>query len=428
MLMRSPFMTVPKTSFINVPLLIALFITSIAHLLLILAVKINLPKPEKKQTTLFITLIKPSHQPVPQKSTSAVPVPPITTLNTSTQAAVTKKIAVSNTATPSTALPKPKKPNKFHHVATQPAPLTITSPADTVVAASAPVTEPEVNSTAPVAPIATVPAPIASPKTEAESIAPIPAAVVIEQKTPPLTEPTKTAKAEVDAVMPIIPTPVVAPDAPAVPVVSEPKVEQNSVVTNPTETKQIVLQPESATQEMIDKPVLSSGKPGKKSAEKAAQPDLTRTDNTQPTLSLDDLATQIAQVGEKFGNLPPTAAESRTKKLNAIREHKVSARQYILDWQQKVERIGNRNYPEAARQKDFSARLVMEVGINADGSIHDIKIKKSSGTTALDEAAKNIVQMSAPFAPLPKNLADELAVLIIQRTWQFSDESGMTSW
>jgi protein TonB len=418
MLMRSPFMTVPKTSFINVPLLIALFITSIAHLLLILAVKINLPKPEKKQTTLFITLIKPSHQPVPQKSTSAVPVPPITTLNTSTQAAVTKKIAVSNTATPSTALPKPKKPNKFHHVATQPAPLTITSPADTVVAASAPVTEPEVNSTAP----------IASPKTEAESIAPIPAAVVIEQKTPPLTEPTKTAKAEVDAVMPIIPTPVVAPDAPAVPVVSEPKVEQNSVVTNPTETKQIVLQPESATQEMIDKPVLSSGKPGKKSAEKAAQPDLTRTDNTQPTLSLDDLATQIAQVGEKFGNLPPTAAESRTKKLNAIREHKVSARQYILDWQQKVERIGNRNYPEAARQKDFSARLVMEVGINADGSIHDIKIKKSSGTTALDEAAKNIVQMSAPFAPLPKNLADELAVLIIQRTWQFSDESGMTSW
>ena len=43
-----------------------------------------------------------------------------------------------------------------------------------------------------------------------------------------------------------------------------------------------------------------------------------------------------------------------------------------------------------------------------------------------DEAAKNIVQMDAPYEALPTNLAQELDVLIIQRTWLFSDESGMT--
>jgi protein TonB len=45
----------------------------------------------------------------------------------------------------------------------------------------------------------------------------------------------------------------------------------------------------------------------------------------------------------------------------------------------------------------------------------------------LDEAAKRIVRMSAPFAPLPADLLKELDVLVITRVWKFSDESGMTS-
>lgn len=69
----------------------------------------------------------------------------------------------------------------------------------------------------------------------------------------------------------------------------------------------------------------------------------------------------------------------------------------------------------------------MNVGINADGSIYSIRITKSSGITALDDAAKRIVRLSAPFAALPADLLKELDVLAIPRVWKFSDESGMTT-
>ena len=98
-----------------------------------------------------------------------------------------------------------------------------------------------------------------------------------------------------------------------------------------------------------------------------------------------------------------------------------------MDWQKKVERTGNLNYPEIARKKHFTGTLKMSVGINHDGSIYSIRISKSSGYRALDDAAKRIVRISAPFAPLPKELRKELDVLVITRVWQFSDESGMVA-
>jgi protein TonB len=150
-----------------------------------------------------------------------------------------------------------------------------------------------------------------------------------------------------------------------------------------------------------------------------------RSHSAPPTAIL-DLEAQIAQIGEKFATPVESPTQSRVKTLGLVKNHNYLARQYSADWQRKVERIGNLNYPAAAREKDFSATLVMEVGIQSDGSLHSLEIKKSSGNQALDEAAKNIVQMSTPFAPLPKALAKELDVLVIRRTWQFSDESIST--
>jgi protein TonB len=69
----------------------------------------------------------------------------------------------------------------------------------------------------------------------------------------------------------------------------------------------------------------------------------------------------------------------------------------------------------------------MDVGINPDGSIYSMRIVNSSGNTALDEAAKRIVKMSAPFAELPTELLQEVNVLVITRVWKFSDETGMTA-
>lgn len=145
------------------------------------------------------------------------------------------------------------------------------------------------------------------------------------------------------------------------------------------------------------------------------------------TLSPEALATQIAQLGAEIRNKAPGTEATRIKFINAVSAHKYLAAQYIHDWQTKVERTGNLNYPEAARKKGFTGKLVMDVGIKPDGSIYSIRISRPSGYPALDAAAKRIVRMSAPFAPLPQELLKELDVLVISRVWIFSDETGLSS-
>lgn len=146
-----------------------------------------------------------------------------------------------------------------------------------------------------------------------------------------------------------------------------------------------------------------------------------------PTLTAEALQQQIAQLGERIRDSQRSSENTKIKFVNSISTHKYLASQYVKDWEDKVERTGNLNYPEAARKKGESQVLTLDVGINADGSIYSMRVVKSSGNPALDEAAKRIVRMSAPFAELPAELLKEVNVLVITRVWKFSDETGMTA-
>lgn len=147
----------------------------------------------------------------------------------------------------------------------------------------------------------------------------------------------------------------------------------------------------------------------------------------RPRLSAESLQQQIAQLGAEIRQKQESADNAGIKFINQLSAHKAVGMQYMKDWENKVERTGNLNYPAVAAKKNFSATLTMDVGISADGSIYSMRINRSSGNPALDEAAKNIVKMSAPFPPLPAEVLKETKVLVIPRVWKFSDESGMTS-
>ncbi len=92
---------------------------------------------------------------------------------------------------------------------------------------------------------------------------------------------------------------------------------------------------------------------------------------------------------------------------------------YMDAWRAKVERIGNLNYPDEARRRRLTGGLLLDVAINPDGTIHSVEIVRSSGQQVLDDAAVRIVRLSAPFAPLPKQIREHTDVLHIVRTWQF---------
>lgn len=90
---------------------------------------------------------------------------------------------------------------------------------------------------------------------------------------------------------------------------------------------------------------------------------------------------------------------------------------YMRGWSDRVQRVGNLNYPEQARQQKLYGDVLLTVGLRRDGSIKSITVIDSSGHPLLDNAAKRIVQLAAPFPPLPRDASvDEL---YITRTWQF---------
>jgi periplasmic protein TonB len=154
----------------------------------------------------------------------------------------------------------------------------------------------------------------------------------------------------------------------------------------------------------------------------------TTHDNAKhPKLTAEMLQQQIAQYGNEIRVKEQSADQTKIKFANSVSAHQYVAAQYVKDWESKVERTGNMNYPAIAAKKNFSGTLTMDVGIKADGSIYSMRISRSSGYPELDEAAKRIVRMSAPYPPLPSELLKEVNVLVITRKWKFSDESGMTT-
>jgi periplasmic protein TonB len=153
----------------------------------------------------------------------------------------------------------------------------------------------------------------------------------------------------------------------------------------------------------------------------------TQDKEKRPKLTAEMLQQQIAQYGTEIRLKEQSSDQTKIKSVSSVSAHKYVAAQYVKDWESKVERTGNMNYPAIAQKKNFSGALTMDVGIKADGSIYSIRISKSSGVTELDEAAKRIVKMSAPFPVLPSDLLKEVNVLVITRKWKFSDESGMTT-
>lgn len=94
--------------------------------------------------------------------------------------------------------------------------------------------------------------------------------------------------------------------------------------------------------------------------------------------------------------------------------------QYVEDWRLKIERVGTLNYPHAARQQKLFGSLQLTVAIKADGSVERVEIERSSGKKILDQAALRIVDLAAPFAPLPEDVRKNTDILHITRTWTFT--------
>ena len=153
----------------------------------------------------------------------------------------------------------------------------------------------------------------------------------------------------------------------------------------------------------------------------AAQPSKTAVPEAQ-----NELNNEIARREMEMANLQ--AEISRTRQAYAKRPKRkfISANtkedgyaQYMQAWVAKVERVGNINYPDEARTRKLQGSLVLTVAIRRDGSVEKVEIIQSSGEPILDDAAKHIIEIAAPFDVTPEVNGERFDVLHITRTWVF---------
>ncbi len=146
----------------------------------------------------------------------------------------------------------------------------------------------------------------------------------------------------------------------------------------------------------------------------------TATELMQRTLESMRLEARIAKDMDAYQKRPK-------RRFIGARAEEYRFARYVEDWRLKIERVGNNNYPEAARQQKLYGHLLLSVAIRSDGSLEKVEVLRTSGNRILDAAAVKIVEMSAPFAPFPPDIKRDTDVLAITRTWTFTKADSLES-
>jgi len=143
------------------------------------------------------------------------------------------------------------------------------------------------------------------------------------------------------------------------------------------------------------------------------QPSLDTSQLNQQAREMANLQARISQQWDDYQKRPKRAFVGANVKEYAFAR-------YVEDWITKVERVGNVNYPEAARRQGIYGSLKLTVSIYANGHIEAVEVDRSSGSKILDAAAIKIVELAAPYAAFPDDMRKKADILSITRTWTFT--------
>lgn len=162
----------------------------------------------------------------------------------------------------------------------------------------------------------------------------------------------------------------------------------------------------------------------------AIQPQQGKQEETPTIINTADLAARsldaVRLEAELSRNMDEYQKRPKRKFLGSrVRETRFAA--YVEAWRQKVEKIGNLNYPSAAKEQKLYGQLRLTVSIRADGSVEKVELNKSSGSKILDDAAIRIVSLGEPYAQFPPEVKQDTDIIEITRTWTFTREDTLYS-
>lgn len=217
------------------------------------------------------------------------------------------------------------------------------------------------------------------------------------------------------------PTPETTVETPAEVTAPEPLPEPEMLAAETPEPAELTAVDETEPAE--EPPADTEPEPQETTAETEPE-QVARTEPTPPrptpsAAALISSSQKIAALNAEIRRKMQAQAERPRRKFISASTKEYKYASYMEAWRAKVERVGNLNYPEEARKRGLTGSLILDVALRPDGAVDQITVRRSSGNKILDDAAIRIVELSAPFAPLPDNIRAETDILHITRTWQF---------
>lgn len=138
---------------------------------------------------------------------------------------------------------------------------------------------------------------------------------------------------------------------------------------------------------------------------------------------------QIDQALAELRDLRQMTAQKPRERYITANTREYTFASYENSWRQKVERIGNLNYPEQAKLNNLSGTLILDVAIKPDGSLAaPPKVIRSSGSQILDDGAIYIVELAAPFSKFSPEIRKQVDILHITRSWQFDNSHRLETY
>lgn len=178
----------------------------------------------------------------------------------------------------------------------------------------------------------------------------------------------------------------------------------------------------AAPQQQEDREVVTTVGPSGRQQVQVEDPDREEEQQEREGLVEDTppLSQEIASLQAKLDQQRQEYAKRpRIRRLTSAATRAAADAQYLHEWGQKVERTGNRHYPQEALNQQITGNLRLLVAINPEGGVHEVEILQSSGHSVLDQAAIQIVHLAAPYKRFPPEIRETTDRLEIIRTWNF---------
>lgn len=138
------------------------------------------------------------------------------------------------------------------------------------------------------------------------------------------------------------------------------------------------------------------------------------------SLEIASLKAKLDQKQQEYSKLP------KVLRITSASTKAADHAAYLQYWIDRIENVGNSNYPEEARRKSMYGDLRLAVTLLPDGTVESVEILLSSGQRVLDQAAIRTVRLASPFAPFPQQIKkyDKLEII---RTWRFVPGNYMST-